>query len=496
MPTHRTIHAFSFLFILLLLLSNYAPISAQATIQQTIQDFVNYEPMRYASLSFCALEVETGKEVASHQPNMSLVPASTMKAVTTATALGVLGHSYTYQTRLQYDGNIKNGVLNGNIYITGTGDPTLGSHLMPNGTKLEELMQQMVDKIAARGIKKVNGLVIGDGSHFTTAMPAPDWQWNDIGNYYGAGAAGLNIHENLYYLTFQQKLQLNAIPSIANVSPAMPYLTFINEIRSDRAGTGDNAFIFGAPNSTVRYLRGTIPVGRGQFKIKGAIPDPAHFAAYSLIKALEASGIETNKMAKNIFEYRREGKDQRLSRTTIMKITSQPVSQIIKRTNEKSVNLYAEALLKAMGKRKKGEGSTEKGVEAVKDFWTQRGMDMEGFFMEDGSGLSPRNGVTSYQLTQIMRKSAKDKGIYKHFYNSLALGGRTGTARYMFRGSKAAGRVRLKSGSMRRVRAYTGYVNTRSGKLVAFTIIANNFMGESKDIRKKMEKVIEAIYFG
>ena len=146
-----------------------------------------------------------------------------------------------------------------------------------------------------------------------------------------------------------------------------------------------------------------------------------------------------------------------------------------------------------MGKRQKGEASTEKGVEAVKDFWKDRGMDMDGFFMEDGSGLSPRNGVTSYQMTQIMRKAAKDKGIFDHLYNSLAIGGRTGTGSYMFKKSRAAGNVRLKSGSMRRCRAYTGYARTKSGKLLAYTIIANNFTGKSRFIRLKMEKVMTAL---
>lgn len=483
--------------LLIILVVAFSPISAvaQLSLQQAIEELVGYEPMKYGSLSLSVLDVETGRVIASHNPNMSLVPASTMKAVTTATALGILGHSFTYKTYLEYDGNVKNGVLNGNIYITGNGDPTLGSNQFDATPNLANVMTKFTTSIQNSGIKKVNGQVIGDASYFETAMPAPDWQWNDIGNYYGAGASGLNIHENLYYLSFQQTKQLGSTPSVVEVKPKMPYLVFNNELKSDKKGTGDNAYIFGAPYSYTRYIRGTIPVGNRKFTIKGAIPDPPQYAAYSLIQKLEASGISTKKIAKNIFEYRREGKDKRLRRTRLTTLTSPPLSQIAQRTNEKSVNLYAESLLKMMGKRKKGEGSTAKGVEAVKEFWTQRGMDMEGFFMEDGSGLSPRNGVTSYQLTQIMRKTAKDKGIFKHFYDSLPIGGRTGTARYMFKKSKAAGNIRLKSGSMRRVRAYTGYATTQSGKLVAFTIIANNFMGESRFIRQKMEKIMAALVY-
>jgi len=468
---------------------------SQIKLQQAIDELVGYEPMKYGSLSLCVLDVETGEIVAQHNPNMSLVPASTMKAVTTATALAVLGQSYTYKTYLEYDGKIKDGVLKGNIYITGTGDPTLGSNLFDAAPNLDVVMNSFATNIKNVGIQKIDGKVIGDASYFETAMPAANWQWNDIGNYYGAGASGLNIHENLYYLSFQQKTKLGTTPSVIEVKPKMPYLVFNNELKSDKKVTGDNAYIFGAPYSYTRFIRGTIPVGNRKFTIKGSIPDPPQYAAYSLIQKLESSGIETKKIAKNIFEYRREGNDKRLSRTRLATLTSPPLSKIAKRTNEKSINLYAEAMLKAMGKRKKQEGSTIKGIEAVKEFWTQRGMDMEGFFMEDGSGLSPRNGVTSFQMSQIMRKTAKDAGIFKHFYESLSVGGRTGTARNMFKKTKAAGNIHLKSGSMRRVRAYTGYATTKSGKLISFTIIANNFMGESRFIRKKMEKIMTALVY-
>ena len=467
----------------------------QVNLDQSIKNFASHPSMKYASLSITVLDIETGNVIAEHNPNMSLVPASTVKAVTTATALGVLGHSFTYNTKLQYDGSISKGVLNGNIYIKGTGDPTLGSNKMKNVLGLDETMTKFSNAIRNQNIKKVNGLIIGDATEFTTAMPAANWQWNDIGNYYGAGASGLNIHENLYYLTFQRSKSLNSTPKITKTSPDMPYLVFINEVKIDKAGTGDQSYIFGAPYSYTRYVRGTLPASAAQFTIKGSIPDPPQYAAYRLMQQLETEGIPTNKMAKNIFEYRREGQDKRLGRRNLATITSPPLSQIIKRTNEKSVNLYAEAMLKTMGKRRKGEGSTEKGVEVVYEFWKQRGLNMEGCFLEDGSGLSPRNAITSYQMSQIMRKAAKDKGIFDYLYPSLAVAGRTGTASYMFRGTKAVGNIRLKSGSMRRVRAYTGYAKTKSGKMVSFTIIANNFTGKSKLIRKEMEKVMLALVY-
>jgi D-alanyl-D-alanine carboxypeptidase/D-alanyl-D-alanine-endopeptidase (penicillin-binding protein 4) len=479
-------------FLIILLFLPFISLT-QVNIDQAIKTFASHPSMKYAGLSITVLDVETGNIIAEHNPNMSLIPASTVKAVTTATALGVLGHSFTYKTKLQYDGNISKGILNGNIYIKGSGDPTLGSDKMENVLSLNATMTKFSTAIRNQNIKEVNGLIIGDATEFTTAMPAANWQWNDIGNYYGAGASGLNIHENLYYLIFQRSKSLGTIPKITKTSPDMPYLVFINEVKMDKVGTGDQSYIFGAPYSYTRYVRGTLPASNATFTIKGSIPDPPQFTAYRLMQQLETEGIPTKKIAKNLFEYRREGQDKRLGRSNLTTITSPPLSQIIKRTNEKSVNTYAEAMLKTMGKKRKGEGSTEKGVETVYDFWEQRGLNMEGCVLEDGSGLSPRNAITSYQMSQIMRKAAKDKGIFDYFYPSLAIAGRTGTASYMFKGTKAVGNIHLKSGSMRRVRAYTGYAKTKSGKMVSFTIIANNFTGESKLIRKEMEKVMVAL---
>jgi serine-type D-Ala-D-Ala carboxypeptidase/endopeptidase (penicillin-binding protein 4) len=492
MPTRMNqIPLWMVLIFLFLSFSSFSQLSLNAA----IKNLANYPAMKHGSLSITVLDVATGNLIAQYHPNKSLVPASTIKAITTATALGLLGHSYTFQTKLEYDGQIRKGVLNGNIYIKGSGDPTLGSDQMANAPGLDATMLKFSTAIRNKQIKKINGLIIGDGSVFTAAMPAANWQWNDIGNYYGVGASGLNMHENMYYLTFQRTSRLGETPKITKINPSMPNWLFINEVKQDRIGTGDQTCIFGAPYSYTRYVRGTLPVSTKSFTIKGAMPDPPQFAAYRLMQQLEKDGVATPKKVKNIFEYRRKGEDKYFSRNNLTTITSPPLREIIQRTNGKSVNLYAEAMLKTMGKIKKGEGSTEKGVEVLNEFWAERGVNMEGCFLEDGSGLSPGNGISSFQMSQMMRKAAKDKSIFNYLYASLPIAGQTGTASYMLKGTKAVGNIRLKSGSMRRVRAYTGYAKTKSGKLVAFTIIVNNFTGEGKLIRQEMEKVMLALVY-
>ncbi len=162
--------------------------------------------------------------------------------------------------------------------------------------------------------------------------------------------------------------------------------------------------------------------------------------------------------------------------------------------NRKSVNLYCEALLKAIGVKVFGEGTREKGVEGVIDYLNKKGMDTTAFFMEDGSGLSPRNAVTPNHLSQLMKIIHSDKLSFDEFKNTLPLAGESGTLRYMFRKSVAKGKIYAKSGSMTRVRSYTGYIKGRSGKWIAFSVVLNDYTGKSGPSRHLLERFMENLY--
>ncbi|MEL6865284.1 MAG: D-alanyl-D-alanine carboxypeptidase/D-alanyl-D-alanine-endopeptidase [Bacteroidota bacterium] len=466
---------------------------AQNALQKAVDRFVNDPVFQPAQVSVSVLEVESGRLLAGHDADKLLLPASSLKVFVTATALEVLGPDFRFDTYLQYDGAIdESGTLRGNIYIKGTGDPTLASDQFGEAMAIEELMAQWVAAIQKRGINTIDGQIIGDGSHFEYASTGRTWPWEDIGNYYGAGVWGLNFHENLYYLHFQQEAKLGATPEIATIEPHIPNLLLVNEVKSAAKGTGDNAYIFGSPYAYTRFVRGTIPVGNRRFSIKGSIPDPPFFVAYQLLTALEAKGIKVTQSASTQFERQRTGKGDR-PRNTFYTYQSAPLAAIVREANQMSINLYCESLLKSIGKRQQDEGSTEAGIKAMKTYWSDKGLSMEDCFIQDGSGLSVRNAVSSRQLAQViqwMAKTYKGKGP---FFESLPLAAKTGTLRYMFKGTKAAGKLRAKSGGMERVRSYTGYTVNGQGKALAFSIIANNFTVKSSQIRQGMERLMIAI---
>lgn len=479
-------------YFLFLLCFGQSLLLAQSNLQNAINSFAKDPMLKHAGLGISVVDVNSNKEIGQFDSERSLVPASSLKVLTTASALALLGTNYSYTTTLAYTGTIDpQGVLNGDVIIQGVGDPTLGSPEMEGALALEALLDKFSMALQQKGIRKISGYIIGDASFFGTAVNGKSWQWNDLGNYYGAGSWGLNFHDNLYYLRFQQSSKLGSTPRIAAIEPEIGELRFTNELQSAGAGTGDNAYIYGAPYTYERFVRGTIPVGRKLFTVKGSIPDPPLFAAQQLLQRLQNAGVTSGKGATSD---RLLGRPLSTARQNLVKHSSPLLKDIVKRTNIKSVNLYCETLLRTVGKVKGQGGSVEDGLAAINTFWQTRGLSFDGVNLSDGSGLSSKNVVTAKFMAQFMRKVAKDDKIYTDFKASLPVAGKSGGMSYTLRGTAAAGRVYAKTGTLSNVRSLTGFVETKSGRLLSFCIMANNFKGSGGQIRKKMEKVLLAMW--
>jgi len=470
--------------LLLPLLLSLTTTGAQ-NLQTAIHGWVADKEIAGAGIGIAIIDAGTKQLTGSWEPHQQLVPASSLKVLTTSGALILLGEDYRFRTELQYDGWIDHkGVLHGNLIIKGYGDPVLGSDQMEEAGNLDVVMQAFQQAVAVAGIRKIEGSVVGDASWFS-GSPAPgDWQEQDAGNYYGAGAWALNIHENLYYLPFRQSPKLNARPKLLDPYPAIPGLTLVNELRSAAKATGDNAYIWGGPYDFNCPVKGTIPVGTGIFRIKGAVPDPPALAAHLLTNTLIMGGIDVSQDPKT------QTKPGGGAREVIYTRYSPPLKKIVERANLESVNLYCEVMLLAIGKKKYGEGTREAGLRALRETWVDRGVSLEGCTLTDGSGLSASNRISSYQLAQIIRKISADPQLWPVFGPSLPVAGKTGTMAGLLDGTAAEGRIQAKSGSMKTVRSFTGIARTRSGRTLAFCIIANDFPCSGYAMRKKMEHLM------
>lgn len=437
-----------------------------------------------ASISFSLSEPESGNSVVDYNSSTALMPASTVKTITTAVALETLGADYRFKTVLAAStSSIKEGLLKGNIIIKGSGDPTLGSDRISGNSGISSVIATWVQAIRDRGIKEISGDIITDNTGFNRNAIPPGWIWTDIGNYYGAGSYGLNINENEYKIFFKPGKQEGDPAEVIRVEPEIPGLTFINEMKTGPKGSGDNGYIFGGTFSNTRYLSGTIPAGVAEFSIKGSMPDPGLFAAQLLKKELEKNGIRVSGDA--VVNY--SGDLKTVSPDLIITVHESPqLHEIVKHTNHYSINLYAEALLNAMGRELKGKGETGAGIAVIKSYLKNSGIIPDLYFLIDGSGLSPQNSLSSASFTNFLNRMYRSK-TYNSFFASLPVAGKTGTVASIGRGTEAEGKIHAKSGSFERVIAYNGYVEGKSGKLYSFCIIANNYSGKSYQIRKEIE---------
>jgi len=440
-----------------------------------------------ASISISVYDIDSNKEIGGFRSKKVMTPASSFKLLTTFTALKHLGPDYQFETILGYTGTVqKDGTLNGNLIVKGGGDPTLGSDKVTGALGLDDLLEDMTKTIISAGITCVDGKVIVDESIFDSYPVAPSWQWNDLGNYYASGAWGLNIHENLYSVYFKDRGIVGKRPIIHYVSPKVPKLNLSNEIVIDSSHTGDQAYIFGGPYNYDKRIVGTIPQGKGLFSIKGSLPDPPHFFAFHLQKKLQAHNVQSQGI-ETIF---RSSKRRLISIDTIF---SPPLSDIVRKANTESNNLYTESMLKLLGLKKIGLGSGQNGLATIIRLMRKYGVDTKKLLLHDGSGLSARTQVSTQAIALFLCGISKELGI-EYCTSFIPKGGFSGTVRGMFSKSAARGKVWLKSGSMSAVQSYSGYIHAKNGQWRSFSIVVNGFSQKHSVIRSRLESIINTIY--
>lgn len=460
--------------LLIVLLVFTASLTAQ-NILNTIKQYQNNKTFKNAQWSITAKYVDTGDEIVSYNPQWSLAPASGLKIVTTAAALSLLGENYKYETVLYHSGSIDgNGELNGNLYIIGGGDPTLGSDRVDDAIPLETVIEAWVSAIELYGVNRIDGKIIADDLRYDRFPIPPNWNWIDIGNYYGAQSSALTIHDNLYYLYFAPGKKVGDAAKVLRMDPEVPGLTFKNYMTTGAKGSGDNGYIYNAPNQYNAVLQGTVPMGYVEFDIKGSIPNPPLFAAQYLKQNLEERGIVVTggtEVTEDTVAYKEDN--------LIVLHESESVSKVVDVVNGESFNMYAEMLVKEIGYVKKGEGSHAEGIEAVMDFIESLNVSTEGVELYDGSGLSRSNKVTTEMMTNLLIAMTKTN-VFDSYYESLPV-------------YENENNAHVKSGYIGNVRSHSGYVEDANGRLIAFSMIANNYTGSSRNVTSAHKKLMKLL---
>jgi D-alanyl-D-alanine carboxypeptidase/D-alanyl-D-alanine-endopeptidase (penicillin-binding protein 4) len=453
-------------------------------LQTEINALNNDTDLSTGSWTLCAITADSGKVLADVNAGKVHTPASTLKIFTTAAAISILGADYRYETVLECTGTYDSlaGHVAGNLYIKGSGDPTLDSkHFRKDADSTQ--LQRWAAALYKKGIRSIDGAVVADASAFAD-NPLPDgWTWGDMGQYYGAASGALCWHDNSYSLYFSSTTDS---VRLIRTAPEPLQLNIITDLKT--GGTRDDAYVYGAPLGSMQLVRGRIPAQAKEFEVEAALPDPALQCAAEFTNALKQQGITVAGAPQ------KQTKPAKETRRKLHSTFSPRLSEIVHRTNLKSDNVYAEQLLRTISYTKTKRGSTEDGAAQVVQFWKQQGVDTKGMFMTDGSGLSRSNAVTATQQAQALRIITRwPKKQYDAFRNSLPVAGKSGSLASLCKGSLAENNLTAKSGYITRARGYAGYVTTRSGKLVCFSLLANNYTCTATEMKKKLERVMIAL---
>ncbi|TVR40313.1 MAG: D-alanyl-D-alanine carboxypeptidase/D-alanyl-D-alanine-endopeptidase [Bacteroidia bacterium] len=460
---------------------------------RAFESFRSDNALDHASWGFYVKDISDDKEILAFNTDQYLVPASTQKVITTVSALMLLGHDFQYETHLEYNGQVDiEGVLHGNLYIRGSGDPSFGSEMMHDSLALNNVFEKWRAALRAAGIRKINGHIIADERIFDDAMVPGRWIWQHIGNYFGAGTSGLTVHENEYRVYFDAGSGIGQPATVVNTYPTITNLSFINEVTTGPVGSGDQVYIYGAPFVPERRLTGTVPLGAKSFAVRGSMPDPPLHAATSLWHFLNNQGVEVTGIATSYRNAAGDGIIPSENRTVITTWRSVPLEDIVYRTNLTSVNSFAESLLKTIGYNTRGEGSFSAGLKALEQHWDAFGIVPSLDKITDGSGLSPSNRITANQLMVVLDAAAKHP-TFEILHNSLPIAGQSGSLANHLRGTGSEGILRAKSGFLNDVLAYSGYTTMQNGNLAAFVIIVNHYDGNAATMRRKILQLMDTI---
>lgn len=450
--------------------------------------------MRGASFSLIVKDVQDGKTVCSYDTDRLQSPASVLKTVATATALEILGEDYRYPTTLEYDGTLENGTLKGNLYIKGSGDPSLGSsYFAPDQNKF---LSAWIAALQKAGIRRITGSIISDESIFDTEGASVKWLREDMGNYYAPGSYGLSIFDNMYKLSLQTGA-VGSRPVLKGTEPNIPFIRFKNYLKTASVSS-DSAYIIGAPLDDVRYLYGVLPANREAYVLKGDIPDPALYLAHYLTDRLRQKGIQVDGAPSCYRIEAEENQWNKKERKEIVTTYSPTLREIASVCNHVSHNLYADALVKTIGlqyKPRKNEviSSFGRGVQVVKEYWEKKGLDVFSLRMNDGSGLAPADKVSAGFMGELLAYMATESAVSEAFIASLPQAGIEGSVRNFLKGSKLQGKARLKSGGITGVRSYAGYI-TEDGKTYAVAIFSNNYSCPMNRMTGALEKLLLQLF--
>lgn len=427
-----------------------APATPENKYAPAFLEFSSNPEFAGAAVAFCLLDESGATVFASPLAATALCPASSLKTVTTAAALAILGPEFRFETVLSATAPLKaDGTLEGNLILRGGGDPTFST----------EDLAELASGAIARGLKSITGRILVDASLFPQNPVSDHWVWGDIGNGYGAGAFGLNLDHNRLVLRFDPPAESGGPAPLLDHAPVPSGTRWVNLVTAGPAESGDEVVAYSEPYGRSITLRGTVPAGRSGFTVSGALPDPPSLAAEFLKARLAAGGVKI-KGAPSVAP---GGADQKV---ILARHSSAPLPEIIDHLHRVSDNLETQCLFLTLGLKAEADPAT-----AIRAHWEKNGVSFVGLRQLDGSGLARANMIRPVDLARV--NFAARRGVHgQRFYQSLS--------------AYLNGNVRAKVGSMSGVKTQVGFLRTVQGHELTYAVMANG-LGPSRGFWSQLE---------
>lgn len=456
---------------------------AIARLARDIDAIINDRNFADATWGVSVVSCQRSDQIYRYQDRRNRQMASNIKLLTTITALNNLGSNFRFGTEVIATGEVLNGALQGDIVIHCSGDPSFSPSF---GINPQEVLQGWAHTLDSLGIRSVRHILV-DASLFDTIPYAPGWAWDDETFGFNAPISGAAAYDNSIAVTVTPGKTAGK-PVQIDVSPSTAYVTLrvtAQTTRSDSVATLD---IHRDRGTSVIVVAGNIAAGAEPYTEHISIEQPPLFFATLVREELERNGIEVRGGAFNADHAPLHDAPRTSRRITLY--LSPELREIAAATNKQSLNLSAEMLLKEIGKQTFGVGTTSAGIEVVKRQLSNAGVDVERLRLADGSGLSRQTTISTADMTTLLRWTYTKPMLFRDFLTTLSVAGNDGTLATRMIGTAAEGNVFGKTGYMSGVRAISGYVRTRDGEWLAFSIAINNYTVPTGVVNKAHDQIL------
>ena len=433
--------------------------------------------------------LDRNQRLYARDPDILLTPASTMKLVTLAATAERLGWDDRFETALLTAAPIRDGVLLGDLVVRGAGDPTINA----SGGNI---FAAWAGEMRRLGVRRIAGRIVGDDDVLDDgALETPGfgsgWAWDDLSRGFAAPAGALQHRENVVEVVVEPGRSAGR-PASARFRHSGSGLTLRNDVVTVRADQAAGVRLRRTPGRSSLVATGRIPEGASPIVRTAAVGNPTLFFVEAFKRALEQDGIGVEGEAVDVDSLAaRDKAPTLLGLRPLVRHRSEPLSTIGVDMLKQSKNLYAESLVRHLGVV--AGSAAHAGRSVVSKVLADWGIDRRGAVIADGSGLSRYTYLTAGTLVEVLSRLYRDPDHRARIMAALPVAGRDGTLRERLVGTAAEGIARAKTGSMSRVRALAGYVETAGGEPLAFAILANNFSAPAAEVTRVIDEAVAVL---